>query len=138
MKGGLFPYLGFNGNCREALLFYQHCLGGRVSFQTVGDTPAAADLPVKMKECILQGTLTHHRLVLIGTDLLGDEGLTRGNAASLMLHCETRRELRTRFKKLAAGGRALQLPAPTADGALFGSLTDKYGNHWLLHVAGNA
>lgn len=119
-------------------MFYQHCLGGRLWFQTVGDTPAAAALPGKMKECILHCTLTHHRLVLMGTDLVGDEGLTRGNTASLMLHCETRKELRACFKKLATGGRALQLPAPTEDGALFGSLTDKYGNHWLLHVAGTA
>jgi PhnB protein len=35
-------YLTFNGNCQEAMIFYQKCLGGELTFQTVGESPLSA------------------------------------------------------------------------------------------------
>lgn len=136
MKSGLYPYLSFNGNCREAMLFYQHCLGGRLRFQSIGESLSTAKMPGKMRDCVLHCTLTNDSVVLMGTDIVMDDGLIRGNAASMMLHCNTEKELRNRFKKLAVGGRAIQPPVRTFEGALFGNLTDKFGNNWLLYFAG--
>jgi PhnB protein len=34
---GATPYLIFNGNCREAMTFYQSCLGGELNVMTFGD-----------------------------------------------------------------------------------------------------
>jgi PhnB protein len=31
------PYLIFNGNCREAMTFYQSCLGGELNVMTFGE-----------------------------------------------------------------------------------------------------
>ena len=92
---GINGYLSFNGNCREALLFYQQCLGGELSFQTVGDSPAAARMPDRMKDCILHGTLVSRKLVLMGTDLLGEEGLQKGNNIARMIKCSSERERRS-------------------------------------------
>lgn len=34
----LSPFLLFDGNCAEAMGFYQACLGGELTLTTVGDT----------------------------------------------------------------------------------------------------
>ena len=54
-------YLTFNGNCREAMNFYQRCLGGELAFQTVGESPLSDHMPAQMKDCILHSTLTRGR-----------------------------------------------------------------------------
>lgn len=49
-------YLTFNGNCREAMTFYQECLGGELFMQTIGESPMAEQMPLPMKESILHAT----------------------------------------------------------------------------------
>ena len=49
----LNPYLHFDGNCREALSFYQECLGGAAEFQTVGQSPLAEGLPAETHDRVL-------------------------------------------------------------------------------------
>jgi PhnB protein len=126
-------YLTFNGNCREAMSFYKECLGGDLSFQTIGESPMSDKMPASMKEFILHATLTRGKLVLMGSDMVGDEGVIRGNAVSLMLDCDSEKEIKTCYTKLGKGGEATHPLETTFWGALFGDLTDKYGNRWLLH-----
>ncbi|MBZ0258167.1 VOC family protein, partial [bacterium] len=35
----LTPYIFFNGNCREAMEFYQKCFGGELEIHTYADMP---------------------------------------------------------------------------------------------------
>lgn len=131
-------YLTFNGNCRDAMDFYKDCLGGELVVQTIGESPLADKLPAPMQECILHATLTNGNLVLMATDMAGEQGRQTGNAVSLAIHCSTEDEIRTYYEKLAAGGRKDHALEFTFWGALFGDLTDKYGNHWLLHYDQNS
>lgn len=126
-------YLSFNGNCREAMNFYQQCLGGELTLQTIGESPLADKMPQQMKDSILHSTLTKDSLVLMATDMVSDQGLLRGNGVSLMLNCSSEEEIRTFYNKLSDGGKATHPLEITFWGALFGDLTDKYGNNWLLH-----
>jgi PhnB protein len=127
------PYLTFNGNCREAMTFYQKCLGGKLFFQTIGESPLSEKMPKKMKDCILHSTLTNGRLLLMGSDMVSETGLIKGNAVSLTLNCSSEKEIRNFYKRLSTGGLARHPLKDTFWGALFGGLTDKYGNHWLLN-----
>lgn len=126
-------YLTFNGNCREAMTFYQQCLGGELQLQTVGESPIADKMPVQMKDFILHARLTNGILVLMGSDMVGEEGLTKGNSVSLMLDCASEEEIRNCYAALAAGGRATHSLEVSFWGALFGDLIDKYGHQWLLY-----
>lgn len=127
-------YLTFSGNCREAMHFYKECLGGELKLQTIGDSPLASKMPERMHQWILHATLTHGSAVLMGTDMVQDEGRIRGNAVSMMLDCSSEEETRAAFEKLSSGGGEVLHPLETSFwGALFGDLKDKYGNTWLLH-----
>jgi PhnB protein len=129
----IHSYLTFNGNCREAMGFYQDCLGGELQIQTIGESPMAAKMPAKMKEFILHATLTKGPLVLMGSDMVPDSGLVKGNSVSLSLTCSSEEEIRTLYKKLSEDGEATHPLEITFWNAIFGDLTDKYGNHWLLN-----
>jgi PhnB protein len=132
------PYLTFNGNCREAMEFYRNCLGGELTLQRIGDSPLGEQLPPEMKACILHSTLQCGELVLMASDMVGERGLLRGNAVSLMLNCASEAEIEACYRALAAGGQATHPPERTFWGALFGDLTDRFGNQWLLHYDENA
>ena len=126
-------YLTFNGNCREAMTFYKQCLGGELSFQTIGQSPLSDKMPLQMKESILHATLINGSLVIMASDMGSEKGIIKGNSVSLMLNCSSEKEIRTYYKKLSSGGNADHPLEDTFWGSLFGDLTDKYGNHWLLN-----
>jgi PhnB protein len=125
-------YLTFNGDCREAMAFYRDCFGGTLTFQTVGESPGADQLSGSMKRVILQAALVNDQLILIGSDMVSEQGLTTGNSVSLMLRCSNEDELKSYYEKLLSGGIEIQSPENTYWGVLFGVLQDRYGHQWLL------
>lgn len=127
------PYLTFNGNCQEAMRFYQECLGGELTFQTIGDSPLSDRMPERMKRSILHATLVQGDLIIMASDMVEQSGLRNGNAVSLMLDCGSETEILDTYHKLSAGGERTHPLERSFWGALFGGLTDKYGHHWLLH-----
>lgn len=130
-------YLTFNGNCREAMTFYKECLGGELSLQTIGESPMAEQMPPQMKQGILHSTLVNGGLIIMASDMAGEQGVKRGNSVSLMLNCSSEEEIRTFYSNLSAGGKATHPLEETFWGALFGDLVDKFGNPWLLHYDKN-
>ena len=128
----IYTYLTYNGNCREAMKFYQKCLGGKLYIQNLGIYPGAEKMPRQMKHCILQATLTNRNFKLTGTDLVAEGGLKKGNSISLLLNCQSETEIISCYKKLSEGGKQLHTLKMNFTGGLSGDLTDKFGNQWLL------
>ncbi len=126
-------YLNFSGNCREAMSFYQKCLGGKLSLQTLGEQADVQQLPALMKNVVLHATLTNENLIIMGSDMLSEEGLKKGNAVSLMLQCDTQEEMNLFYQKLSLGGKQIQPIAKSIWGAWFGDLIDKFDIQWLLY-----
>ena len=129
----IFTYLTFNGNCREAMLFYKDCLGGELTFQTIGESPLSEKMPEQMKDCILHATLSKDALLLMASDMVSEKGLIRGNGVSLSLNCSSEEEIKLYYEKLSEGGTKNHALENSFWGALFGDLTDKYGNHWIFN-----
>jgi PhnB protein len=115
------------------MMFYKECLGGELSLQTVGESPMARKMPARMQNAILHGTLIKGELILLGSDMVAENGLSKGNSVSLMLNCESDKEIRECYEKLSENGEKTHPLELTFWGALFGDLTDQFGNHWLLH-----
>jgi PhnB protein len=127
------PYLTFTGNCREAMTFYKKCLGGELFFQTVGESPGSDKMAKKMKDCILHSTLNNGNLLLMGSDMVSENGLVKGNAISLVLNCTDEEEVRRCYEKLSRGGEQTHPLKYAFLHILVGGLTDKFGNHWILN-----
>lgn len=132
----IYSYIAFDGNCREAMNFYKECFGGELSFQTVGDGPMVDRMPATMKDSIMHSELSAGKWKILASDLAAESGLVRGNALSMMLTFDNEPEIRAAFDKLAVGSKASRALEATFWGALFGSVTDKYGVQWLLDLEG--
>jgi PhnB protein len=132
-KTQINSYLTFNGNCREAMMFYKKCLGGILTMQTIGESPMSKKLPGKMKDNILHSTLQKDGFILMASDMVGDDGLKKGNSVSLLLNCGSKNEAIKSYEKLSEGGVQTHPLENTFWGAVFGDLTDKYSIHWLIH-----
>ena len=64
----LNPYLTFDGNCREAMTFYQECLGGELSIQSVGETAVSNDFAAGDQNKVMHAYLGSNGVVLMGSD----------------------------------------------------------------------
>ena len=129
-------YLNFNGQCREAMTFYQECLGGELTLQRVAESPMAAQLPAVEGANIMHSILIRGGLVLLASDMIGNK-LERGNTITLCLKCSSNEEINTCFDKLAVGGK-IKIPLHQSFwGATYGELTDKYGMNWMFHYTRN-
>jgi len=125
-------YIGFNGKCREAMTFYQECLGGELSLQTFADSPIAAQCPAEAQHQILHSSLTKGTLVLLGSDMVGPDGYTFGNNVNLCLNCSSEEEINTFYTRLSEGGRIIGPLTVEFWGALFGTFADRFGISWML------
>ena len=72
-------------------------------------------------------------MIIMASDMVSENGIIKGNSVSLMINCSSEKKIRTYYKKLSSGGNADHPLEDTFWGAIFGDLTDKYGNHWLLN-----
>lgn len=125
-------YMHFNGNCREAMTFYQECLGGELVLLPVGESPLADQMPATMSQCILHACLKRDGLILHGSDMGIDQGPTIGNSVSMMLTCSSEKEINELSVHLAAGGELLHPLEDTFWGSTFCDIADQYGFHWYL------
>lgn len=125
-------FLTFNGNCREAMLFYKDCFGGELELQPLENSPLAKGLPEVMQQAILRATLKREGLYIQASDLVGDNGIQKGNNVSLLLSCSTDPELRRYCTKLLKGGKMTQPLRKNDWGQLRGDLVDQFGIQWLL------
>jgi PhnB protein len=133
----LNPYLNFNGQCREALTFYQECLDGDLEFQKIAESPMAAKMPSEKGPLILHGALSKNgSTLLMGSDMIGNS-LQPGNSINLCLNCSSDQEINTLFDRLSAGGQVKVPLHQSFWGATFGEVRDKFGMTWMLNFTRN-
>ena len=93
----IYPYLAFNGNCREAMSFYQKCIGGELKMQTVAESPNAKQMPPETQKNVMHATLTHGNFAIMASDQVGKDAPTAGNSGTLPLECSSEEEINTLF-----------------------------------------
>jgi PhnB protein len=128
-------YLGFDGNCAEAMRFYEKALGGKLEILMSGaDSPMAAQIPKEVAHRIL-----HARLALEGGGYLyaGDapghvpyQGI---QGVSITLNYDSVAEAQKVFNRLADGGKVTMAMAPSFWARSFGMLVDKFGTPWIVN-----
>lgn len=135
-------YLNFSNTTEEAFEFYRSVFGGEFigGINRFGDMPASPDMPALSdadKHLVMHIALPilgGH--MLMGTDAPASMGftVTMGNNVHISLHPDTREEADVLFAKLSAGGTVTMPLQDMFWGAYYGSLTDKYGIHWMVNA----
>jgi PhnB protein len=124
-------YLHFQDNCRQAMTFYKECLGGELTLMTVGESPAAAQMPHQAKNSIMHSLLKNGESMIMASDNLGTGSITKGNQFSMTVECSSNKEADTFYSKLSAGGKPTH-PMKDEFFGYYGDLTDKFGIRWMI------
>jgi PhnB protein len=135
----LTPYLGFDGNCAEAMRFYEKALGGRIDMTlTYGESPMAEQLPAEHRKRVMHSALS---LPAGGQLFAADKppGSERNpssgfNGIGLTLEYADVATGEAAFKALAEGGSVSMPMAPSFWVERFGMLTDRYGVGWMVNA----
>ena len=125
------PYLTFDGTCREAMTFYQHCLGGELS--TMPFSEQMPDLPPGSEGRTMHAYLKSGPVVVMASDSMPGTALTLGDNFSININCESLDEIERLFAALGEGGRVTMPLGDTFWNARFGMLRDRFGVNWMLN-----
>ena len=127
------PYLNFDGNCREAMTFYQQVLGGELFTMSMGEhVPDAAP---EHRDRLMHARLGGGSTVLMASDSMPGYGepLRAGNTTWVHLFCDSDGEVDALYAKLVEGGNEIMAPHDAFWGARFAMLADRFGVQWMLN-----
>ncbi|HYC87671.1 MAG TPA: VOC family protein [Thermoanaerobaculia bacterium] len=129
----LAPYLSFDGNCAEAMRFYERVLNGKLeAMMKNSDTPAADQLPPGNEDRIMHAMLTAGELVLMAGDApVGQHSPMQG--FTLAITYPTAAEARAVFDALSEGGRVTMPFEKTFWAEGFGMVRDRFGTPWAVN-----
>ena len=128
-------YLAFDGNCADAMRFYEKATGGKIEMMMSGaDSPMANDMPPEFRHRIL-----HARLALPGGgkfyagDAPADVPYEGIKGVSITLDYDTVARAEQVFNALAEGGQVTMPMQPAFWAKKWGMLIDRFGCAWIVN-----
>jgi PhnB protein len=126
------PYLNFDGNTKEAMTFYEKCLGGKLSIQSFGDTGQADPHPGSADRTI-HAHLAAGSVVIMASDTPAGTPVKQGDNYWIMLECDSPDEQDRVFAALGEGGKWLMPLKEQFWDARFGMIRDRFGVGWMFN-----
>jgi PhnB protein len=129
----LNTYLFFDGNCADAMRFYERTLGGKLSLMTHAESPMAGETPPGSANRIMHARLDFDGGMLMASDSMVGQPYEGMKGFSLSLIYPTAAEGRRMFDALAQGGRMIMPIEKTFWAEAFGMLVDRFGTPWMVN-----
>lgn len=131
-------YLNFNGQCAEAIKFYEQAIGAQVLFKmNWGESPMAGELPPAMHNMIMHSTLQLGEGQIMCADSPPDR-YEKPAGMSVSLHPSDAAEGERLFNALSENGNATMPFQKTFWSPGFGMCVDKFGIPWMVNTEGQA
>jgi PhnB protein len=129
------PFLLFDGNCAEAMTFYQSCLGGELTLTKLADTPMKEMFPPEKHKRMINAHLNSGAIAISAADWMASPAFEpiQGNTFAIFIIGGTYDEIKKVFDKLSIGAEKDRfqdlhdLPFGT-----YGQFYDKYGVQWIF------
>jgi PhnB protein len=129
----LSTYLHFDGNCEEALKFYQKALGAKlVMLVRYGETPAAKESSKEMQQKIIHGRIAIGDDFLMACDAPKDRCQALGGF-SINIGVDTVEEAARLFQALSEKAEICMPFGETFWAHGFGMLKDQFGVAWMVN-----
>jgi PhnB protein len=126
-------YLFFNGNCAEAMRFYERTLGGKIDMMmTYGQAPQPQQCPAGSQDRIMHSHLLLDGRALMASDTPKGQESPGMHGFALSVNYPSVGEARRVFDALADGGQVTMPLARTFWSETFGMLTDRFGVGWMV------
>ncbi len=129
------PFILFDGNCAEAMTFYQKCLGGELTLVKLGDTPMKDQFPKEKHDRLINARLVSGQLDISATDWMASPALEpiHGNTFAVYVVGGEYEELKSVFDRLAQGAQKEwfqelhEMPF-----GMYGQFFDRFGVQWIF------
>lgn len=132
----LSAYLSFDGNCADAMRFYERVLGGRLeTLIRYADAPSDAAMPAlspQDAERVMVARLVLDEQTLLGSDATAGHPYPGKQGVALALVYPTVSDAHRVFEHLAEGGSVTMPLQKTFWAEAYGALIDRYGTRWML------
>ncbi|GAA0566804.1 VOC family protein [Rhizomicrobium electricum] len=127
------PYIFFNGNCAEALGYYEKALGARVlARMTYGDSPAKDQVAKEMHGKVMHSAMAIGNTMLMAADDCMSKTPIQHGGYSLTVSVDSADKARHVFDALADGGTVSMPLDKTFFAEAFGVVQDRYGVRWMV------
>ncbi len=128
----LHTFLNFGGNCEEAMRFYEHHLGGRITMlMRRAEQPDQAVTWPGWENSIQSASLDIGETQLMASDVPPDR-FQPMRSVYLSLTLESAAEAERIWALLADGGQIFMPMDETFFASRFGQLRDKFGTSWMI------
>ncbi len=127
------PYISFNGNCEEAVNFYQTVIGGKINSIRYSELPKeeTAVISDQWKDKIMHCSLTFEdgNAIYFG-DAWENDPVRFGSNSTIHLEVGNEKDVYDFVEKLSEEGVISMPAAKTFWNSVYGSLVDKFGISW--------
>jgi len=130
-------YLFFDGNCAEAMRFYERALGGKLDLIPAKDAPPDAPMPPGSGDKIMHSRLEADGAVILASDWLAPAPYPGMGGFSVTLETPTVDDAKRLFDALVSGGQVTMPFGKTFYSDGFGMLVDRFGTPWMVMARTN-
>lgn len=135
--GKIEVYLSFDGDCEDALRFYEEVLGGEITYiQKWKDLPTDDGEDMDEMPDLNPEDVMHANLRIGDVNLMASDNpylnTVFGDSISLNWSHADPSEVKMIWDRLAQGGEISMPLEETFFAPLFGQLTDKFGINWQI------
>ena len=131
----LNPYIGFDGEAREAMDFYKSVFGGELTLNTYGASGMSDD-PAQAEKIMHSMLDAGSGLVIMGSDAPPGMPRDEGSRITVSLSGDDEATLRRYWDGLVDGGNVTMPLEKAPWGDSFGMCTDRYGVAWMVNITG--
>lgn len=131
------PYLQFNGNCEEALHFYEKAFNTKAQLCRYKDAPPSEGYnpPAGTEDFIMHADLMLSNQQIMFCDVTPDMPTSFGNGMAISVAFDSIDAASAAFDILKEDGKVGMELQKTFWSKLFGSLEDKFGVGWMITIA---
>lgn len=131
----LNAYINFNGNCAEAMQFYETVLDGKLeAMMKNSQSPMAGQLPPGSADLVMHARLVLDNGVLMAGDAMPGCSAYEGmKGFSLALTYPDATQARDVFASLSEGGQVIMPIESSFWADAFGMLVDRFGTPWTIN-----
>ena len=130
----LSTYLFFDGNCADAMRFYERTLGGKIEMMmTHAEAPDGEKGPPESANRILHARLALDGQVLMASDAMVGQPYGGMKNFSLSLVYQKVADAKRVFDALAKGGEVRMPMQKTFWVEIFGMVADRFGTPWMIN-----
>jgi PhnB protein len=129
------PYLTFDGNCAEAMRFYERTFGGKLELMTFDSSPMRDEIPKGHGNKIMHACLT----TADGQSLMASDSgpwapFEGVKGITVALNFSKAADGKPVFDALAKDGQVTMPLAKTFWAEAFGMVTDRFGTPWMINA----